>query len=181
MQTFTDNEGRTWTLKLTLGSAERVKALVGVDLLEPCLPGDTREGDATDPPLLTRLGTEVALLCDVIFALIKPEADERGVTDEGWAEAMGGDAILEAQKAFYEELVGFFQMLGRRDVVKAAATQQRMIELVIRANEERIDAVDPETEVARLVESTRAEGSTMYGDLPTNSGPSPESTPDATR
>lgn len=161
MQTFSDNEDRTWTLKLTLGSAERVKALVGVDLLEPC--------DTGDPPLLTRLGTEVALLCDVIFALIKPQADERGVTDEQWAEAMGGDAILEAQKAFYEELVGFFRMLGRRDVVKAAATQQRMIELVISANEERIDAVDPEKEVAAI-----------YGDSPTSSGPSPESTPGPT-
>ncbi|MFO7958999.1 MAG: hypothetical protein R6X33_18085, partial [Candidatus Brocadiia bacterium] len=75
MHTFTDNEDRTWTLKLTLGSAERVKALVGVDLLEPCLPGEAREGDADDPPLLTRLGTEVALLCDVIFALVKPQAD----------------------------------------------------------------------------------------------------------
>ncbi len=161
MQSFTDNAGRTWTLSLTLGSAERVKALVDVDLLEPC--------DQADPPLLTRLGTEVALLCDVIFALIKPQADGQGVTDEEWAEAMGGDAILEAQQAFYEELVCFFRMLGRRDVVKAAATQQRMIELVISANEERLDAVDPEQEVAAI-----------YGDSPTSSGPSPESTPGPT-
>ena len=70
MKSFTDNAGRTWTLSLTLGAAERVKALVDVDLLEPC--------DAGDPPLLTRLGTEVALLCDVIFALIKPQADGQG-------------------------------------------------------------------------------------------------------
>lgn len=34
----------------------------------------------------------MALLCGVIFALIKPQTDERGVTDEEWAEAMGGDA-----------------------------------------------------------------------------------------
>jgi len=161
VQTFTDNAGRTWTLSLTLGAAERVKALVGVDLLEPC--------DAGDPPLLTRLGTEVALLCDVIFALIKPQADGQGVSDEQWAEAMGGDAILAAQQAFYEELTCFFRSLGRRDVVKAAATQQRMIELVITANEERIDAVDPEAEVASI-----------YGDSPTNSGPPPVSTPGPT-
>ena len=109
MVAFTDTAGRTWTLSLTYGSIERVKALVDIDLFKL---------DEGDPPLLTRLGTEITLLCDVIFALIKGQADGQDVTDEQWAEAMGGDAILAAQTAFYEELVSFFQSLGRRDMAR---------------------------------------------------------------
>ena len=99
MKTFTDNAGRAWTLALTIGAAKRVKSLLGVNLLEL---------EAGDPPLLTRRGTDVILLCDAIFALVKPQADAAGVTDEQFAAAMGGDAILATcQTAFYEELVDF--------------------------------------------------------------------------
>jgi len=40
-----------------------------------------------DPPLLTRLGTDVILLCDVIFASVKPQADQHGVSDEQFRAA----------------------------------------------------------------------------------------------
>jgi len=149
MHSFTDTAGRTWTVSLNYGSIARIKALTGVDLFKL---------DEGDPPLLTRLGTDVALLCDVIFAAIKPQADAQGVSDEQWAEAMGGDAILAAQTAFYEELVSFFQSLGRRDMARAAATQQRMIELAVQASERRIERIDPE----RTVES-------IFGDSDTSS------------
>jgi hypothetical protein len=160
MRSFSDNAGRTWTLSLTLGAVERVKALLDVNLLEL---------ESGDPPLLTRIGTDVILLCDVIFALIKPQADSQGVSDEEWAEAMGGDAILSAQAAFYEEMASFFLSLGRPDVVKAAATQRRMIELVVEANEERLGQVDVEAEVAGI-----------FGASPSSSPPSPEPMPGPT-
>jgi len=71
----------------------------------------------------------VILLCDVIFVLVKPQADAAGVSDEQFAAALGGDAILAAQTAFYEELVDFFRKLGRTDLAKAVDAQRRMIDL----------------------------------------------------
>jgi len=141
MRSFTDNAGRAWTIALSFGSAKRVRALLEVNLLEL---------EAGDPPLLTRLGTDVMLLCDVIFALIKPQADEQSVTDEEWAEAMGGDAMLQAQKALYEELIDFFLKRGREDMRTAIATQQKMIELAIQAGAKRLADVDPEAEIGRI-------------------------------
>ena len=138
MQTFTDNAGHTWTLSLTFGSAKRVQALLDVNLLE-------LEGGS--PPLLTRLGTDVMLLCDVIFALLKPQADEKDVTDEAWAEAMGGDAILAAQGALYAELTDFTRRRGRTDVTRAVQAQQAMIEMAIKASEEKIEAIDAQHEI----------------------------------
>ena len=149
MSSFTDTEGRTWTVELTYGSAKRVKKLVGVDLLAI---------EHGDPPLLTRLGTEIMLVCDVIFALIKPQADEQGVSDEEWAEAMGGDAITEAHEALYEAIVNFFRSRGRTDVGKAVAKQKSLIDETVKAGTDWIDGLDA-TEEARSIYGGSATGS----------------------
>ena len=104
----------------------------------------------TDPPLLTRLGIDVVLLCDVIFVLVKPQADSCEVTDVQFGEALGGKAILDAQTAFYEELVDFFRGLGRKDLVKAVKTQQKVIDLVIKRIETQISRLDLEAAIAEV-------------------------------
>ncbi|HNQ22490.1 MAG TPA: hypothetical protein PKK06_05290 [Phycisphaerae bacterium] len=166
MKTFTDTAGRTWTLALTIDAAKRVKGLLGVNLLEL---------DAGDPPLLTRLGTDVILLCDVIFALVKPQADAVGVSDEQFAAALGGDAVFAAQTAFYEELMDFFRKLGRTDLAKAVDAQRRMIDLAVARIETRIDKLDLEAAVSKTL--SEADGESTRGGPSTNSPPSSVSTP----
>ena len=160
MRTFTDSAARTWTLSLTIDAAKRVRSLLDVNLLEP---------EKGDPPLLTRLGTDVILLCDVIYALVKPQADAAEVTDEQFGAALGGEVILAAQTAFYEEMVDFFRGLARKDLARAVETQQRMIELTVKGVEERIGKLDVEAEVEAIL---RTPGDSSH-DSP---GPS-ESTP----
>ena len=139
MKIFNDTAGRTWTIALTIDAAKLVKGLLYVTLLEL---------EAGDPPLLARLGTDVILLCDVIFALVKSQADTAGVTDEQFGAALGGDAILAAQTAFYEELVHFFRGLGRSDLAKAVEAQRRMIELAVVRIGARIENLDLEAMIA---------------------------------
>jgi hypothetical protein len=141
MKTFTDNAGKVWTLVLTIDSAKRVKSLLGINLLEP---------EAGEPPLLTRLGTDEILLCDVLYCLIKPQADALGVTDEMFGQALGGDVILAAQNAFYDELVDFFQKRGRTDRAKAAQPQQKMINLAIERITNNLAKIDPVQKTAEI-------------------------------
>ena len=157
MKTFTDTKSRTWTIELTIDSAKRVRSLLSVNLLEL---------EAGDPPLLTRLGTDVILLLDVIYCMVKPEADKLSVTDEDFGRALGGDAILAAQTAFYEELADFFRSLRRTDMAKAIEAQRKVIDLAVQRIETRIDKLD----LANVVEST-------LGELSTSSPASSESTP----
>jgi len=164
VRSFTDSAGRTWTLALNLGAVKRLKALLDVDLL------GLAEGD---PPLLTRLGTDVILLCDVIFALIKPQADQAGVSDEEFASALGGDAILAAQKAFYEELADFFQGLGRPDLARAVVTQRALVEAAVTETRKRLEIIDPEAEVRAIFATQPANKS---GARSTSSPESAEST-----
>ena len=133
MKTFTDAAGRTWTLTLTLGTAMRVKAKLDIDLLQP---------EAGDPPLLTRLGTDEMLLGEVLCAMLEGQFEVQKVTDEDVRSSFDGQTLLAAQKAFYEELIGFFRSRGRSDRAKAVAKQMALIEAAVAAVETRIDALD---------------------------------------
>jgi len=142
MKAFTDNAGKTWSIAMTIDSVKRVRDLLSVNLVEP---------EAGEPPLLTRLGTDEILLCDVVYCLIKPQADTLGVTDEDFGRALGGDAILAAQTALYEELVDFFQKRGRPDRARAVAAQKTMIEMAIESVRMKLDAMNPQAELAKIL------------------------------
>ena len=133
MKTFTDAAGRTWTLTLTLGTAMKVKAKLDIDLLQP---------EAGDPPLLTRLGTDEMLLGEVLCAMLEGQFETHKVTDDDVRSSFDGQTLLAAQKAFYEELIAFFQSRGRSDRAKAVAKQMALIEAAVAAVETRIDALD---------------------------------------
>ena len=139
MKAFTDRAGRSWTVTLTLGTAMTVKEQLGVDLLQP---------EAGDPPLLTRLGTDEMLLGEVLCAMLQQQFEAQGVTAEDVRNGFDGQTLLAAQRAFYEELIDFFQSRGRTDRAKAVAKQVKMIDAAVTAVETRIDALDVERTIA---------------------------------
>ncbi|RMF95503.1 MAG: hypothetical protein D6727_10645, partial [Gammaproteobacteria bacterium] len=93
---FTDNAGRSWEIEINVAAVKRVRGLTGVDLLE-----------VVEGTLIEKLVRDPVLLCDVIYAACKPQADERGVSDEDFGRSMAGDAIEHATTALLEELVSF--------------------------------------------------------------------------
>jgi hypothetical protein len=96
MQTFRDNAGRTWAVSVDVAAIKRVRALAGFDLLS------VMDGKAVD-----RLIADPVLLCDVLCAVCRPDAERLGVTDEDFGRAMAGDAIEHATQALLEELISF--------------------------------------------------------------------------
>jgi len=96
MKQFTDNAGRSWTVEVNVVALKRAKGLAGVDLMG-VLDGDLIEKFIRDP----------VLLCDAIYAVCKPEADDREVSDEEFGRAMAGDAIEHATAALLDEIVSF--------------------------------------------------------------------------
>jgi hypothetical protein len=107
---FADNKGRRWTVEVNVGTIRRVKALLGVNLLE-----------AVTGELANRMGEDPALFGDVLFACIKPQADAAGVTDSEFGEGLSGDATEEASLAFLQAVVDFFPK-GRREMLGRALT-----------------------------------------------------------
>lgn len=154
MRTFKDNQGREWTVEITVAAIKRVRGLAGVDLME-VLEGSNG--------LIEKLVRDPVLLCDVIYAACKPQADERQVSDEAFGASMAGDAIEHATAALLEELVDFCPSprdranLGRvlkatRDVMDKArdVVERRIDELIDGGTLERavLEAVPPTVEAA---------------------------------
>ncbi len=98
MKTFTDNTGRPWTVEINVAAIKRVRSLVDVNLLE-----------IVEGTLVEKLIRDPVLLCDVVYAVCKPQADAHHpvITDEDFGRAMAGDAIEHATAALLEELVSF--------------------------------------------------------------------------
>ncbi len=96
MRSFKDNQGRQWSVEINVTAIKRVRGLTGEDLMQ-----------VIEGTLIEKLIRDPVLLCDVVYAICKPEADARNVSDEDFGKAMAGDAIEAATTAVLEELVGF--------------------------------------------------------------------------
>jgi len=154
MRAFKDNSGREWSIEITVAAIKRVRGLSGVDLME-VLEGANG--------LIEKLVRDPVLLCDVVYAVCKPQADERRVSDEAFGASMAGDAIEHATAALLEELVDFCPSprdranLGRvlkatREVMDKArdVVERRIDELIDGGALERavLEAVPPTVEAA---------------------------------
>ena len=141
MKTFADNAGRTWTLAINVDVLKRVRGLVDVNLL-----------DILDGKLIERLYRDPVLLCDVVYAVCKSEADAKSVSDEDFGRAMAGDAIEQATKALLEELVLFSPSpRDRANLQRVLETTWRVMDKARDLVEARLATVDAEQIVAQAL------------------------------
>ena len=133
MKTFNDNAGRTWTLAINVDAVRRVRSIVNVDLLE-----------AVEGKLIEKLVGDPILLCDVIYVICKPEADQRSITDEDFGRSMAGDAIDNATTSLLEELVDFFPKSRRALLTKALGKFRQLETKAIQLVDMQLD--DPKLE-----------------------------------
>lgn len=91
---------------------------VGHDWIAVCQPDarivHSREFADQVSDILERLASDPVLLVDVLFAVCKPEADAKGITDEEFGRAMAGDAIELAATALLDEIIDFFPEAKRK-------------------------------------------------------------------
>ena len=105
------NYPRKGQVRRTVGTIKRVRALCGVDLANIIT---MESGKTPNVGLLERLAADPVLLVDVLFAVCKPEADAKGITDEEFGRAMAGDAIELAATALLDEIIDFFPEAKRK-------------------------------------------------------------------
>ena len=137
MAQFTDNAGHTWIVTLNVDVVKRVRSLCGLDLL--------------DVGSLTRLAEDPVLLCDVVYAVCKSQADDAEVTDEDFGRAMAGDAIEAASAALVEEISNFFPSRLRGVLKKATAKMSKLQDVMLEAAEAKIESGELEEAVKRLM------------------------------
>ncbi len=141
MRTFKDNAGREWTVELNVAALKRVRSLVSVDLMQVI------EGE-----LIEKLIRDPVLLCDVVYAVCKPQADAKNVSDEDFGKAMAGDAIEAATGAVLDELISFCPSpRDRANLGRVLQATNRVLDKARDLTEKRIETLTSESELDRLV------------------------------
>jgi hypothetical protein len=129
MAIFKTSDDRVWPVEITVGTIKRVKTLLSIDLANP---------EDGEPPLIGRLSTDVLLLCDTLYAILKPQLDLAGVDDETFGGLLGGESLADGQAALFEALADFFQRLGRTEKAAMVRAQETATILATRAGATRI-------------------------------------------
>lgn len=163
MKVFKDNAGREWTVEINVAALKRVKSLTGVDLL-----------GVLDGTLIERLIRDPVLLCDAVYAICKPQADERSVTDEDFGRSMAGDAIERATEALLEELVSFCP--SPRDRANLGRVLKATKEVMDKARDI-VEAKLDSGELEKAAEQALAQAQTAPGSSSGSAPASSESTP----
>lgn len=119
MAIWTDNEARSWPLRIDWAAMRRAKA-AGADLSNAEeLLGDFFRGSV--------------LLIETLWAIHEPEAIKRGIDREAFEAAVSGAAMEKAREALLEGLSDFFSPtraeLLRAAVAEVAAQIQSLAEI----------------------------------------------------
>ena len=147
MRNFKDNRGRSWQIALNVYEMKRVRAILGVDLVNVIALG--KDGKV-QVDLIDRIANDPCLLVDILWVLVEAEAKEQGVSDVDFGSSLAGAAIEEATKAFLDELVDFFPGARRLFLKKAVEVSRQFGEEMTAVLERTL--ADPEFE-KRLRES----------------------------
>ena len=165
MKSFTDNTGRTWTLVVNVATIKRVRALCGVDLNSIVEVEDGKPA----AKLLERLSGDPVLLVDVLYAVCRPECEQKGVSDEDFGAAMAGDAVEQATDALLDEIVDFFPAAKRKAFQRILSASRRFGEAARRRLEETL--ADGRFEDALVSELERLTG--LSPNAPESAGSTP--------
>lgn len=134
MASFKDMNGRSWTVEITVGSMRRVNTLIGVNLFkmhEPRVPGGI--------VLFDEIFNDALLLVDIVFALVKPQADKANVSDEQFGESLGPEGLRGATESLRESLSFFYQTLGKPDLVALLKKQKELADNMATAQAKQIE------------------------------------------
>ena len=153
MRTFKDNAGRTWSVTLNVLQMKRIRAHLGIDLVNVIT---LDAGGKVQVDLVDRIANDPCLLVDILWVCVEDEAKAAGVTDEEFGRALAGDAIDEATKALLDELVDFFPGAKRLFLKKAVELARKYTGDMTAALEKALS--DPELE-RRIEESMRSSAS----------------------
>lgn len=159
MREFTDNNGRTWQISVTVGAVGRVRDATGI--LIPSLFDDNCRP-------LAELSADVIQLVNVIFCLCRKQAESSGVSADDFADALGGDALGAAGEAVVRATADFFTSPEQREAAHKALDKMGEIARQWATKATEMVSELNATQVAR-----------NYLDCATNTPASSESTPES--
>lgn len=135
MESFKDEQGKFWDLKLNIGLAKKIKSRLDVDLV------------AGDPSItITKLTEEPFTRSEMMWMMVQDCAT--GITQEEFDERLTGETFRHATLAFWQEVTNFIQEI---DPTRARAISKLKVRLD-RIMEEQVDLMISMAESPELQE-----------------------------
>ena len=110
MNCFNDRTGKQWTLDLNIGTARRVKAECGIDLVNVIVFDE----NGADTSVLQKLSDDAYLLVSVLYSLCRSQIEKEGLDENSFAERFDAETIMNAVDALIKEVINFSQPTKRK-------------------------------------------------------------------
>ena len=144
MQTFTDKNGECWSVELNVGTARKVLADTGVDLIN-VLDFDEKKQEKN---VLEKLADDPQLLVDVLFSLCSVQVKERNLDDFAFATLFSGETVLQATECLMEEIINFSPPVRQKVLRKIHQTGKDLMGKM----EEEVDKALASPEFTKIIE-----------------------------
>ena len=109
MATFTDAKKRRWDVVVSYDTIEEVRAQVDLDFLTVV---------EKDSKVIEKLMLDHRLLCQVLYLVLKDDADKAGVDARDFGKGLFGDALDAGFQALLGAIADFFPEPAERLVLK---------------------------------------------------------------
>ena len=157
MRIFKDRNGQDWQIVLNVNQMKRIRAALGVDLVNAVALG--KDGNV-QADLVDRIANDPCLLVDILWVVCEEQAKEDGVSDVDFGSSLAGDAVEEATRAFLDELVDFFPGARRLFLRKAVELARRYAAQTDAALKAALESPEFEARLAAsMSSSTKSPGS----------------------
>lgn len=110
---FKDTAGTEWNCTITVGALRRVLAETQIDL--------TKLFEDEKAEAVRKLLASPLTIADVVFAVVRPTAEQRNITAEQFGELLAGQNMADAADSLLEALEVFF---SGQDVNMGASFQK---------------------------------------------------------
>ena len=164
MHSFQDRSGRSWSLEATYASYARVKAQTGVSLFDLATEERKSLEQLADPFTLGQ----------VIWSMVEPQAEGRGITPEAFYAEFDGKTLEAAYNSLLDEMVFFCPTRVQKILTVAVRKVREVDQAAEKMVEERMPAIEAaiDDELARWTSGTSATNSPVSSASTQDPGPS---------
>ena len=148
MHEFKDDLGRPWRVHITCASNKRIAAHAGFDF------ADIANGKAVE-----LFGGDTAHLLDILWPLVKADADTRGIDYDSFGDGLRGDCLVDATTVLKEELLLFFPSPRRLLMQKLVAKMEKIVSEASQKVQQEIDNVQMPTASGGMLPTSAPESS----------------------
>ena len=132
MKSFSDSQGRNWSIDINVDTLRRVKSQTDVDL--------TKLVDARNETF-QNVVQDYFLMFDLLHALVEPQFSKHGITGKEFGVALDEASLESAVRALIEAVIDFFREEKRLVLRKAftkvmGAAERHQAEAIEKANKE---------------------------------------------